>query len=137
MIKIFTLWRHNQQFYENADFKDFKLIFCEFSCASNLKLFFLDESTITYIVAYIFDVYKPYQDQKYGINRHICEKNSQNGNKMRDTSLFYQHFFSFSAEKCWGGSLVAYIRILTKINYLWLIISLKIFNLDRKFDKVS
>ena len=61
-------------------------------------------------------------------------KNSQNCNKMRDISLFYQHFFSFSAEKCWGGSLVAYIRILTKINYLWLIISLKIINLDRKFD---
>ena len=39
-----------------------------------------------------------------------------------------------SAENCWGGSLVAYIRILTKINYLWLMISLKIINLDRKFD---
>ena len=71
----------------------------------------MDESTIMYVLECIFNVYKPYQDQKYGLSWHNCEKNSQNCNRIKDISLFYQHFFSFSAEKCWGGSLVAYIRI--------------------------
>ena len=45
-----------------------KLLFCEFSYASNYKLFFLDESTIMYVLECIFDINKPYQDQKYGLN---------------------------------------------------------------------
>ena len=76
--KIFILWCHNQRFYENTYFK---LFFCEFSYASNLKLFFLDESTITYLLEYIFDVYKPYKDQKYRINQHNCVKTVKNAIK--------------------------------------------------------